>query len=126
VPSDLDSKEGELPASLGREEPGKPWAGPSKLGWKERQKLHQKGHHNWDWASKQAKAGTDHKGIVDRHHVQSAQVSILTGFDPAACPDVTAPGWISKQLETLPQHTLGLQELLSTYPQLTVFPWDGR
>ena len=56
----------------------------------------------------------------------SAQVSILTGFGPAASPDITAPGWVGKQLEVLPQCTLGLEELLATYPQLIAFPWDGK
>jgi hypothetical protein len=66
--------------------------------------------------------GADAKGLVNKHHMWSAGAPIPTGFIAAASPNVTGPGWVSKQLGLLPTHTFSLQELCEAYPHLIVFP----
>jgi len=120
----------DMPSDLDGEEPGNAQAGAAGLSRVDRGELSRaqcEGLRKKDRRRRrrQEKAPAE-KGYMDKHRKRSAQVSIATGFSPATSPDVTAPGWVGKQLEALPQCTLGLEELLATYPQLTAFPWDGK
>jgi hypothetical protein len=127
MPSDLDGEEpgNAQPgaARLSRAERGKLSRELSnKLSRAQRRALHKKDRRN----RKQQGQGATEKSYMDKHRKLSAQAPILTDFSAAASPDVTAPGWVGKQLGALPRCTLGLEELLATYPELTPFPWDGK
>jgi hypothetical protein len=128
----------DMPSDLDGEEPGNAQPGAARLSRVERGKLsrelsnklsraQRRALHKKDRRNRRRKGkGATEKSHMDKHRRWSAQAPILTGFSPAASPDVTAPGWVGKQLEALPRCTLGLEGLLTTYPKLTVFPWDGK